>query len=302
MSRRSSHALAAALLLAMALAGCAGTRGGEVAAKAPGAPSSGAAPPAPVADSVTIGLWHFDESLGQRCTDAGPFHLDGTAGIDAGADFGRFRGGRTFKRVPQSFVHVRDNSVMDSGRGFTVEAWVLPVSTTQYELSIVAARWNGTPNEQSWVLGIVGQKLDFPAVPQEGPGWFREVVSGIPIGRLVFGLQPELAAGARGFGSNSSLPLGRWTHVAATLDGEVVRLYLDGRLDAQHVVAGGIRASHAPLTFGNTFDPRRLTDFGGDLRLDPGPVETPFYAFDGTLDEIRLSSAPRTRFESTATR
>lgn len=294
--------LVVAGLAACLLVGCAATQEGVRSDGTLGTPSAGGPPPAPAADSVTLALWRLDESLGQRCSDSGPVHLDGIAGTDTRADFGRFRGGRTFKRVPQSFVHVRENPVMESPRGFSVEAWVMPASHTQHELSVFAARWNGNPNEQSWVLGVVGQRLTYPAVVQESPGWFREVVTGIPTGRLVFGLQPDLAAGARGFGSTSSIPLGRWTHVAATLDGEVVRLYIDGRLDAQHILSGGIRTSAAPLTLGNVYDPRRLTDFGGDLRLDPGPVETQFYGLDGTLDEVRLSSSARNRFESTAMR
>jgi len=292
----------ASLLLAVALAGCAASREGDPSGGAATASASGSAPPAPAADSVTIGLWRLDETLGQRSSDSGPFHLDGIAGSDTRTDFGRFRGGRTFKPVTQSFVHIRHNPIMESPRGFTVEAWVMPASRTQYELSVLAARWNGLPNEQSWVLGLVGQRLSYPVVTQESPGWFREVVLGIPVGRLVFGVQPALAAGARGFGSTSSIPLGRWTHVAATVDGEVVRLYVDGRLDAQHLLSSGIRASVAPLTLGNAFDPHRLTDFGGDLRREPGPADLPFYALDGTLDEVRLSSVARAHFESTVTR
>lgn len=292
MIARASLALGLLLLL-----GCAGSRDGVLRT-----PAADSGPPSPSADSVTIALWHLDESGGQRVADAGPYQLDGIAGTDTRTDFGRFRGGRTFTRVPQSFVHVRDNPVLESPRGFTVEAWILAQSQTQHELSVIAARWNGNPNEQSWVLGLVGQRLTYPAVRQESPGWFREVVTGIPTGRVVFGVLPDQAAGARGFGSTSSVPLGRWTHVAATVDGEVAQIFIDGRLDAQYLLVGGIRASVAPLTLGNTYDPRRLTDFGGDLRLDPGPVAEQFYGFDGTLDEVRLSSRARSTFESTSLR
>ncbi len=288
--------LALLLLTLLAASGCAAARGGEGAKAVPVART---APSAPDADSVTIALWRLDESGGQRSADAGPFQLDGIAGIDTRADFGRFRGGRTFTRTPQSFVHVRDNPVLESARGFSVEAWVLPQSHIAHELQVIAARWNGAPNEQSWVLGMTGQKLLYPAVRQESPGWFRDVVTGVPTGRLVFGVLPDLAAGARGFASTSTLPIGRWTHVAATLDGEVVQIYIDGRLDAQQVMVGGIRASAAPLTIGNTYDARRLTDFGGDLRLEPGAIEEQFYGFHGTIDELRLSSRARSRFEST---
>ena len=45
-------------------------------------------------------------------------------------------------------------------------------------------------------------------------------------------------------------------------------------------------------------DVRRLTDFGSDLRQDPSTALLPFYALNGMLDEMRLSNAARTRFES----
>lgn len=292
--------LALAAIALAAAAGCAGTRSGGDARPLPRPVRAEPAPPA--TDSVTTALWRLDESAGQRCDDAGPYRLDGIAGIDTRADFGRYRGGRTFTRTPQSFVLVRDNPVFATPRSFTAEAWVLPQSHTAHELQVIAARWNGNPNEQSWVLGLVGQKLAYPAVRQESPGWFRDVVLGAPTGRLVFGLLPENAAGPRGFASTASVPLGRWTHVAASVDGEVVQLYIDGRLDAQHVLVGGFRNSVAPLTLGNALDPRRLTDFGGDLRLDPGPVEEQFYGFHGTLDEVRLSSRARSAFDSTELR
>jgi hypothetical protein len=87
-------------------------------------------------------------------------------------------------------------------------------------------------------------------------------------------------------------------HVAASLDGEVVRLFIDGRLDNQIAVANGIQRSPAPLVIGNALDPRRLTDFGGDLRQDPANAMLPFYALNGLIDELRISNVARTSFES----
>ena len=119
-----------------------------------------------------------------------------------------------------------------------------------------------------------------------------------PSQRLVFGYQPALAGAVRGFFSTSDLPLARWVHVAASLDGEVVRLYIDGRLDAQFATTGTIRPTEAPLLLGSAFDPRHLTSFGGDLRMDPNADVTVYYPFVGAIDEVRLSGVARTQFES----
>ena len=54
-------------------------------------------------------------------------------------------------------------------------------------------------------------------------------------------------SGARGM---SGAAPGVWTHVAATYDGEVLRLYLNGMLDTQVPQIGDIGASSAALTIG----------------------------------------------------
>ena len=96
--------------------------------------------------------------------------------------------------------------------------------------------------------------------------------------------------------SLSAIELQRWTHVAVTFDGQVVRFFVNGQPDGTFATAGRIRASQAPLLVGNFFDPRFLTDFGGDLRQGPAADAVPWYALDGGIDELRLSRAARTEF------
>ena len=77
MRRRSLAAIACAALLALLdLSGCAhGKHANEFAPEPPRLP-----PEPPSADSVTVGLWHFDERSGPRVQDAGPFRMTGVAG------------------------------------------------------------------------------------------------------------------------------------------------------------------------------------------------------------------------------
>lgn len=283
---------AAALALAgLALAACA-----KQSPQPSPAPRAAAA--APAADSVTIALWRLDERGGTRVPDSGPFRLTGVAGPDTRSDFGRYAGGRLFTFNPQSWVHVPYNPVMESPRGFTVEAWLDLNSVGTWELTTIAARWSPVPNEQSWLFGVTGQNLHFPAAPEESPGTFRAVVRGTFGAHLVFAFQPDQAAAPIGWVSNAAVPVGRWTHVAATCDAEVVTLYINGRVDSQFAINSGIRRSPAPLVLGNVIDERRLTAFGGELRLDSAMLTTPWYALDGVLDEVRISNVPRTSFDS----
>jgi hypothetical protein len=247
---------------------------------------------------VTVGLWHFDERGGTHADDASPFRLTGTAGPETRIEFGRYQGARAFTASAQSFVFVPYNPVMESPRGFTVEAWVYLNDISRFELSGIAMRWTPVPNEQSWVLGVVGYKLGPPTITIQSDGWFDTEVATLQTGHLAFAFRPELAAGTQSFQSTATLPLRRWVHVAASVDGEVVRLFIDGRLDVQVAIANGIARSSAPLVVGNALDPRRLTDFGGDLRQDPANLPLPFYALNGIVDELRLSNVARQVFES----
>src|SRR5262249_23208416 len=202
-----------------------------------------------------------------------------------------------------SFVFIPVNPVMESPRGFTVEAWVYLNDISTYEMSAIAMRWNpATAADQSWLLGVVGRQATVASNAAPSPGWFDDIVANLTTGHLVFAFRPDLAAGTKSFQSSTTLPLQRWVHVAASVDGEVVRLYLDGRLDVQQVVPNGIRRSPAPLVVGNAIDPRRLTDISGDLRQDPATLPPPFYALNGIVDELRLSNVARKVFESTDAR
>jgi hypothetical protein len=282
----------AAVLGLLALAACAKTgRRPDLTADAPGT----------LVDSVTVALWRMDETGGTRSPEAGPARLDATAGPDTRTIFGRFRGARLFTRSANSFLHVPYSPLLDAQSALTVEAWIAPNSYTPYEDSPIAVRWSPTTAEHSWCFSLVGQDLPANLRPAEfgtgtGPAWHAEHVRDATAGRLMFFFQPAEAGVTRAFFSQSTIELQRWTHVAVTFDGEVVRFFVNGQPDGTFATAGRIRASQAPLLVGNFFDARFLSDFGGDLRQGPAAETVPWYAFDGGIDELRLSSAARTEF------
>jgi hypothetical protein len=254
-------------------------------------------PAPPVVDSVTVALWALDENGGPLAGDSGPFRMTGTAAPDANTDFGRFRSARLFNRTQQSFVIVPPNPAMNLRGAFTIEAWVNINSWSNYELQVIAARWSPVPGDQSWVFGVSGFKEKYPLVPV-GPELFASAVLDVPASRLVFVMQPAEAASTVSFATVGSLPLGRWVHVAATLDGTVVRLYIDGRMDSQYATRQTLRASLAPLVLGSFVDPRRINDTSGHMQIEGPSDYSSFYGFDGAIDEVRLSNAARDRFET----
>jgi hypothetical protein len=257
---------------------------------------------APAVDSVTVALWRFDEAAGVRCADAGPFRIAATAGSGTRVSYGRFGSAREFTRVIDSFVYTPDDPVFDPRAGLTVEAWVLAHAFGQYEDTPIAARWTQEGSQQSWLFGIVGGKARPPAARLASPGFHDALVVGGQSGQLLFAFQPQDASQPRAFVSTQRLPLERWTHVAVSYDGQVVRFFVDGRPDAQYATLARIQASAAPLLVGNYFDTRRLTSFSGELRMEPGGDDNPYYAFEGLIDELRVSNAARSEFPGTGAR
>ncbi len=292
MNRPGHYApLACAIEFAIAASGCAHAPAGSGGARGTRGTD------APVADSVTIALWHLDETGGTRAADAGPARLDARAGADTRTDFGRYRGARIFTRSIDSFLYVPFSPVLQSPRGITIEAWVWINEYGQYEDTPIAGRWTQQANEQSWLFSVVGQDILPPFASLPSPGFHQGLIQTGALGELMFVFQPDEASGPRAYFSSRPVERQKWTRVAASYDGSVVRFYIDGLLDAQYATRGTIRESSAPLLVGNYFDPRWLTDFGGDLRVGPIYDGNPYYAFDGYLDELRISSEARTRFE-----
>ena len=294
--KRAALVLAAAVL---ALSGCAhGARTGAGASEETTAakPARRGAPAPPAADSVTVGLWRFEENGGAHVADSGPFRLDAVAGTETRTDFGRFGHARVFHPSLDSFVLAPYSPAFETPGGLTVEAWIRPSAFATYEDMPIAARWTPRAGEQSWLFALVGRRLKPPTVDRPSPGYHDELVRLGSLGVLMFAFQPAEAGAPRAFFSSRPIELDGWTQVAATFDGQVVRFYLDGLLDSQYATPGSIRPSEAPLVIGNFLDPRWLTDFGGDLRAAQAPDPTPYYAFQGYIDELRISNRARESF------
>jgi len=250
-------------------------------------------------DSVTVCLWRFDENAGVRCYDSGPFRIDLTAGDGTRVGYGRLGNAREFTRVIDSFAVTPYNPIFDNSAEITIDAWVYPHSFGQYELTPIAARWTEEGNTKSWMFAIVGSNLQPPVARLASPGYHNVLILNGSEGQLMFAFQPADASRARAFFSGQRLALERWTHVAASFDGSVVRFFIDGTLDAQYATPGRIQASRAPLLIGNYFDTRRLSNFSGELRLETGD-DNPYYAFEGLIDNLRISSTARISFPGIA--
>ena len=79
-------------------------------------------------------------------------------------------------------------------------------------------------------------------------------------------------------GSNGRLSVGEWSHVVGTYDGEKMSLYFDGELDNQIAFSKKINTSISDLYIGNSYYTSNM-------------------AFNGTMDDVRISDIARTPME-----
>jgi len=278
--RTVTGAALAATLVAVLVAGC---------AHAPAGRAGGGWGAAPVVTDSTVALYRFDESTGLVLTDTAPAHRDGIYGLDAHVEFGRFRGARRFTGTINSFALVAADRAPALGPSWTMQVWVRPTAIGLVECNVIAARWTEQPEEQGWMLGMLGANR--PTVPDAPPipDVFTAALPRHEAGLVVFAFQPREAGAPRAFTSTTRLELDRWQQVTVTYDGATLSLYLDGRLDAQYTDPAGIRDVATPLVFGNLIDPRWLTDSLGATRVPDDGSHWPFYAWVGLLDEFSLT-------------
>jgi hypothetical protein len=101
---------------------------------------------------------------------------------------------------------------------------------------------------------------------------------GLQDGRPCFGV--PVTSFSHHLTGSAALPSGRWSHVAGTFDGAVMRLYLDGELCGTLARPGPLQPNDRPLCLGN-YDARHAAHFTGLLD------EVKFYSRALTAEEVR---------------
>jgi hypothetical protein len=133
-------------------------------------------------------------------------------------------------------VYAPDQPDFQFNQGLTVAAWINPnrLAGTQ---SIVRKRFDGT---SSFLLAIDGGKLNF--------------VVNLTNGRAV--------------GLTAPIPAGRFTHVAATYDGQQAILYTNGTVAAKSRAVGTLAPGAGPILIGNDANGREFKGIIDDVWLN----------------------------------
>ncbi len=200
-------------------------------------------------DPHTVAAWTFDESQGKFVEDvSGNGHhgelLDGADWSEGGKFIGavEFDGIEACVEVPHS-----DDLSLEA---FSIEAWINCVPGSNQ--AILHKQGEGNSSNRNYILNIRPE------------GFLRGSFSS-------GGTQYD-------FDGPTILEPSRWYHVAATYDGKVGKIYVDGELDSETEIGLSLETNDAPLLLGKA---------GG----------TGGARFTGLMDEMRVSNIARIQDE-----
>jgi RHS repeat-associated protein len=166
-----------------------------------------------------VAAYNFNEGTG---TALGDLSTNGNSGVISGAAWapGIYGQGLSFDGQ-DDWVTIADASSLDLTTGMTLEAWVNSTARAGFETVVIKEA--GT--EATYAL----YGNDHNNAPTT---WVFD-------GASYFSAPAE-----------TSLPLNRWSHVAATYDASILRLYVNGVLTASVPAAGPLVTSNDPLRLG----------------------------------------------------
>ncbi|MDA0168691.1 hypothetical protein OJ998_06300 [Solirubrobacter taibaiensis] len=196
------------------------------------------ATPAPIPSGL-VAAYSFDEVPTTTVTDNSGNGRTGTITGATHSAAGKHGGAMSFDGTNDS-VSVPDAASLDLSAGMTLEAWVKPATLgTSWRTVLIKER----PSGLQYAL-------------------YANTNTGHPSGNVFTSDEFE----AR---SATALPLNSWSHLAATYDGAVVRLYVNGSEVATRTVSGGAMGNSA-----------------GALKIGGNAVWDEW--FSGLIDEVRV--------------
>jgi Concanavalin A-like lectin/glucanases superfamily len=185
--------------------------------------SSGELPPN-VDVSTAVGLvagYTFDEGSGTTVPDVSVYGNAGTISGAAWTSPGKFSNALNFDGT--NWVTVNDSDSLDLSR-MTLEAWAYPTAATGTWTTILLKE---APPGYNLAYHLQGDPSNHPS---------SYITTDV--------------AGLQGIVGPNPLPLNTWTYVAATYNGAMFSLYVNGIVVASQPVSGNILPSVGPLRFG----------------------------------------------------
>lgn len=155
------------------------------------------------------------------------------------------------------YIEVESSEALQPENAMTIEAWIRPNFFLQDYTGLVTYLQDNGGNESGYGLVYNGGKV------------------------RMFMMSEEYGANAWNTAPGAEVETGKWSHVAGTYDGEVIRFYLNGHLIEEQNAGGAIDWEYEPLALAiGTF-----LDDNEDVR------------YLGSIDEIRIWDVARSEEE-----
>jgi hypothetical protein len=183
-----------------------------------------------------VGWWKFDETEGATAKDSSDGNHNGTLIGNAKWAQGKI-GGAVDLDGKSGFVQIADESAFNITGQITIACWA-NIRSVPYEYTAIV-----TKGDDSWRLSTAQQQRKFHCSVNN-------------YNNIVLDGSAEVAAN-------------EWHHVAMVYNGDEIRIYVDGRLDAAKPWKGGIAANDFDVLIGDN-------------------AEQKGRFFDGLIDDVRI--------------
>src|SRR6059036_1274181 len=199
-----------------------------------------------------VAAYGFDEGTGTSVVDRSG---NGNSGIITGATWsssGRF--GKALAFGPGALVTVNDSASLDVTGALTLETWVYPTALSASWMNLIC-KPAGNPGSVPPCYVLQG------CSSSQAPSFFVSPASANAV-------------------APSALSLNTWSHLAATYDGAMMRLYVNGVQVASRAQTGTMTTSSDALSIGgNTFSGQNWTGLIDEVRiysraLSPSEIQT----------------------------
>jgi PKD repeat protein len=194
-----------------------------------------------------VAAYNFDQLNGTVLTDVSGNGNNGTISNANWSTAGKFGGALSFSGNANSLVTVANSASLGLTTGMTLEAWVDPKSFT----TATGTGWSAVIAKENRASFF--NDIDYALYGDTGS-------STAPATSILSGTASSAVS------ASSALSLSNWTFLAATYDGSVLRMYVNGTLKGS-VSFGHITPTTDPLRIGGTWS--------GDM-------------FNGLIDNVRI--------------
>jgi hypothetical protein len=170
-----------------------------------------------------------------------------------GAVFSAGKVGQAFNLTGGAHVRIKDEPNLRFTTGLTIETWVSPASGgTDHQ---IVSKWDA-------IVGI-NQRCYGLSIWEDNRAYLGISTDGL-----------HLSGTTTNVFSVNTVPMGQWTHIAATYDGTALKIYLNGVLENTAPLSGSIFPGTNDLAIGGVVGGLGFSDF--------------ILPFDGLVDEVSL--------------